>query len=117
MIKQNIAFVFPLTALLACATGNDETKLEIKDGIYDLKFERSGCAVLKTGEGAYYQWDRGCDGGAPDYEQRNVQRVGNRYYIEAASLSLQALMVNGFAGTWSFRGQTQSVSAKLRQRS
>ncbi|MGD1925912.1 MAG: hypothetical protein ACFB03_17255 [Paracoccaceae bacterium] len=105
---------FVSVALAACASDGGGSDLAIADRTYELNFERDGCGVLKTGDGAYYEWDADCSGGTPDYSQSNIQRLGNRFFIEAASLYAEKLTENGFTGTFSLRGRSQKVTATLR---
>jgi hypothetical protein len=115
------------TALVGCAEnqggssqssssqgGSTSSNSVLKDGVYALSFEKSGCGELKLGEGAYYKWDSGCDGGPPDYEHRTIKRIGDRVYVEAASLKVKDVTPTGFTGTWSFRGTKEGATATRR---
>ncbi|MEO1495424.1 MAG: hypothetical protein AAFV19_25070 [Pseudomonadota bacterium] len=115
------------TTLLGCAenqgsstqstsnqSGQSAAGSVLQDGIYAIRFEKSGCGELKLGEDAYYKWDSGCDGGPPDYEHRTIKHVGSSVYVEAASLKVEEVTPTGFTGTWSFRGTKEGAVGKRR---
>lgn len=113
MMRSGIIATALVLGLVGCNSGGESGNMAVAPGTYHLSFENGDCGLLKTSNPMRYESDGECDGSV-DYTNTNVTRIGNRYFVEAASMEVTAVSEDGFEGIFSLRGNPIPFTATLR---